>query len=369
MGQGNNATAAGGHYRSQRFLYEAPPKRMKLLRILVVRNDKLGDFMWPWPALALIKRSLPQSHLSVLVPAYTRSLAEVCPWVDQVLSDPQDLDLVNRKNFDAVLTLFSTGRIGWQVFQGRIPVRFAPATKWAQVFYNHTVVQRRSRSERPEFVYNLELASALIEFLGHKPAQSLPPYWPMNSDEKTELRAQLANMLGLDAVRPWFFLHSGSGGSANNLSIEQFAQLMISMHHQLRQDQRALPQWVLTCGPGEEQSVESLHQRIPGDIESVVYRSTEGLAAFAKSIATARLLVAGSTGPLHVAGVLDVPTVGFFPAKRSATPLRWRPCNSEARTLSFSPELQDKALTNMAAIDVNLCAKRVVSWLALNKFC
>lgn len=337
---------------------------MSSLRILVVRNDKLGDFMLAWPALALLKRSLPQIHLTVLVPAYTQSLAQVCPWVDQVLLDPQDFKQVNRQYFDAVLTLFSTGRIGWQVFKGRIPIRFAPATKWAQVFYNHTVVQRRSRSEKPEFIYNLELASALIEFLGHKPAQSLPPYWPMNSDETMALRKQLANLLGLDAARPWFFLHSGSGGSANNLSIDQYAQLVISMHQQLQQEGRHLPQWVLTCGPGEEASVESLHQRIPDDVAAVMYRSTDGLVAFAKSIATAQLMVAGSTGPLHIAGALDVPTVGFFPAKRSATPLRWRPCNSEGRTISFSPEFDSKELTNMSTIDVNLCAQRIVSWLS-----
>jgi len=337
---------------------------MRPLRILVVRNDKLGDFMLAWPALALLKRSLPQCQLSVLVPAYTQSLAEVCPWVDHVLTDPQHLDQVNRQHFDAVLTLFSTGRIGWQVFKGRIPIRFAPATKWAQVFYNHTVVQRRSRSEKPEFVYNLELASALIEFLGHKPALSSPPYWPMTSDETMALREQVANMLGLDVARPWFFLHSGSGGSANNLSLEQYAQLVIAMHQQLKQEQQTLPQWILTCGPGEEASVESLRQHIPDDIECVIYRSTQGLAAFAKSIATAQLMVAGSTGPLHIAGALDVPTVGFFPAKRSATTLRWRPCNIEGRTISFSPELHGKELTNMSTIDVNLCAQRIVNWLS-----
>lgn len=337
---------------------------MSSLRILVVRNDKLGDFMLAWPALALLKRSLPQSHLSVLVPTYTQSLAEVCPWVDQVLSDPQDLDQVNRQHFDAVLTLFSTGRLGWQVFKGRIPIRFAPATKWAQVFYNHKVVQRRSRSEKPEFVYNLELAAALIEFLGHKPAQSSPPYWPMTSNETMALREQFANMLGLDAARPWFFLHCGSGGSANNLSIDQYAQLVIAMHQQLQQEQRKLPQWVLTCGPGEETSVESLRQLLPDGVECVIYRSTRGLDVFAKSIATAQLMIAGSTGPLHIAGALDVPTVGFFPAKRSATPLRWRPCNSEGRTISFSPELQGKALTDMSTIDVNLCAQQIVSWLS-----
>lgn len=336
---------------------------MRPLRILVVRNDKLGDFMLAWPALALLKRSLPHSHISVLVPAYTQPLAEVCPWVDHVLSDPQDLDQVRRQNFDAVLTLFSTGRIGWQVFKGQIPVRFAPATKWFQIFYNHAVVQRRSLSQKPEFIYNLELASALIEHFGHQPVHSSPPYWPMCSQETTALRDQLAKMLELDTGRPWFFLHSGSGGSANNLSIDQYAQLLISTHQQLQQQKRHLPQWILTCGPGEEARVESLDHRIPDEVERVIYRSNHGLAAFAKSIATAQLMVAGSTGPLHVAGALDVPTVGFFPAKRSATALRWRPCNSESRTIRFSPELHGSAPTDMAAIDMHLCAQRIVKWL------
>ena len=32
-------------------------------RILVVRNDKLGDFMLAWPALALLAQSLPNVFL------------------------------------------------------------------------------------------------------------------------------------------------------------------------------------------------------------------------------------------------------------------------------------------------------------------
>src|SRR5690606_15621146 len=51
-------------------------------RILVVRNDKIGDFMLAWPALALLRRSLPDAHISVLVPGYTRALAQRCPWID-----------------------------------------------------------------------------------------------------------------------------------------------------------------------------------------------------------------------------------------------------------------------------------------------
>jgi len=342
---------------------------MKPLRILVVRNDKLGDFMLAWPALALLKRSLPNGHIAVLVPPYTYSLATQCPWVDQVLCDPKDLPLANRSQFDAVLTLFSTGRVGWQVFRGRILLRFAPATKWAQVFYNHRVVQRRSRSLKPEYEYNLDLAHALLRQLRVSPAPSAAPYWPVTADLQAQQRQLLVQRLGLDAAQPWYFVHSGSGGSANNLSMEQFSQLVVAVQRQLSQAQMPSPQWVLTCGPGEEAQAQALHQRIvrlgEGQARSVVYHSTGGLAPFALSLCTASAFIAGSTGPLHVAGALDVPTVGFFPAKRSATSLRWQPCNSPGRTLGFSPSaaVGQTEANNLLGINVLECAASIVQWL------
>ena len=57
-------------------------------RLLVVRNDKLGDFMLAWPALAALKKAKPAPHVSVLVPAYTAPMARLCPWIDDVVIDP-----------------------------------------------------------------------------------------------------------------------------------------------------------------------------------------------------------------------------------------------------------------------------------------
>ena len=51
------------------------------------------------------------------------------------------------------------------------------------------------------------------------------------------------------------------------------------------------------------------------------------------------LFISGSTGPLHVAGALDVPTAAFYPRRRSATPLRWQTLNSPQRRLAFTPEV------------------------------
>ena len=47
-------------------------------KILIIRNDRLGDFMLAWPALALLRENLPKAHIAVLVPAYTQPLAEAC---------------------------------------------------------------------------------------------------------------------------------------------------------------------------------------------------------------------------------------------------------------------------------------------------
>jgi hypothetical protein len=61
----------------------------KMPDILVIRNDKLGDFMLAWPAFSLIKQQYPDARITALVPAYTQPMAELCPWIDDVIIDDQ----------------------------------------------------------------------------------------------------------------------------------------------------------------------------------------------------------------------------------------------------------------------------------------
>ena len=88
-------------------------------RILVVRNDKIGDFMLAWPSFAMLKRSM-ECHVTALVPAYTAPLARLCPWIDEIILDPgaradkeQQRALLARIKaaaFDASICLFSNTR-------------------------------------------------------------------------------------------------------------------------------------------------------------------------------------------------------------------------------------------------------------------
>ncbi|WP_375752227.1 glycosyltransferase family 9 protein [Vibrio sp. HN007] len=336
-------------------------------KILVVRNDKIGDFMLAWPSFAMLKQSLPDCHITALVPKYTVALANLCPWIDSVLIDPTKnagkgdisklMNEMKAEKFDASINLFSTTYNAKLVWKAKIPYRLAPATKLAQIFYNKRIKQKRSQSAKPEYEYNLDLVR---EFLQDNKIDVVEPKAPYLSIDKHDIlmqREKLAEQLNIALDKKWLFVHAGSGGSANNLSLEQYADLIIGIE--------AEKEVILTAGPGEEEKARELSGLINNrGHRSVVYDKNDGLVDFSCSIACADLFVAGSTGPLHIAAAIDVPTIGFFPRKRSATPLRWKPINSEGRHIAFCPpEADDKAnQENMSRIDINTALKEVNPW-------
>lgn len=333
-------------------------------RVLVVRNDKIGDFMLAWPAFAMLKASLG-CDITALVPGYTRELAELCPDIDHIMLDPGKqappaaqralLGQLQAGRFDAVVCLFSNFRNAKLMWQAGIRQRWAPATKLAQIFYNHRVTQRRSQSAKPEYEYNLDLARALLRHNGVAVVEPRPPYLRFEAAALAGFRVQQAAALGIAADRPWLLVHAGSGGSANNLSAGQYGQLIRGL---CRQFPGVQP--VLTAGPGEQ----ALAEQVAAEAESgAVVAHGLALPDFCRLLACGSLFVAGSTGPLHIAAALDVPTVGFFPLRRSATPLRWRPLNSEGRHLAFHPPGKDgEQVEDMSRVDIGGVVEATTPW-------
>ena len=333
-------------------------------RILVVRNDKLGDFMLTWPAFALLKQALPQCHITALVSAYTREMAEACPWIDAVQLDTRPADdkrgaalakALRANAYDAAITLFSTGRIGLALWRAGIPYRLAPATKLAQFLYNQRLVQRRSRSEKPEWEYNVELVRQfLTDQQVAAPSLPEPPYLHFADIEVAELRREYCANNAIPPESRLILVHPGSGGSAVNISLAQYAELIQALAGEQRH-------FILSAGPGEEARCRELASLING-IPHSLYTSHTGLRDFARHIQFCDLYISGSTGPLHIAGALDVPTAGFYSRRRSATPLRWQTLNSPDRRLAFTPP-EDADELDMGRIDVVAAAEQIESLL------
>ncbi|WP_026958171.1 glycosyltransferase family 9 protein [Aliagarivorans taiwanensis] len=336
-------------------------------KVLVVRNDKIGDFMLAWPSFAMLKQSMPETEVTALVPSYTAPLAELCPWIDKVIIDcgssassERQAKLrreIRQQKFDGYLCLFSTMRNAWLGFSAGIKRRCAPATKAAQLLFNQRLKQRRSQSLKPESEYNLDLTRFFLERQGVEAATVAAPYLSFSAEQ---LAARREREFANQQTRPLVMVHIGSGGSANNLSFEQY-QSLIECLSQL------LPQrcFVITAGPGElveaQEMVSALGKR---DVCAQLYYSEQGLDVFCEVLACAELFVAGSTGPLHIAGALDVPTVGFFPSRRSATPLRWKPLNREGNHLAFTPPEGELTQEDMSLINVSDAAVKIQLWMS-----
>lgn len=325
--------------------------------------------MLAWPALSLLKNQHPDSVITVLIPSYTKPIAKICPWIDNIITDDlhkgavTDALHLSRKlkqyNFDASISLYSEMRTSLALWLAHIPQRFGPATKLAQLFLNNKLKQKRSFSLKPEYEYNIDLIRHYISCNGDTPREpSTAPYLSFDQEDTQKIKNTYLRDNHIDPESKLIFIHAGSGGSAINLSLQQYTDLAkgISQLHNAH--------FVLTAGPDELDIANELSRRMKG-IEHSVYHSTEGLVDFTKFIDICDLFISGSTGPLHIAAALNKNTVAFYPARRSATPLRWQTINEEDKRIYFSPD-KFTGEGDMKTINLPACIDNINQYLSLN---
>lgn len=292
------------------------------MKLLIVRNDKLGDFITTLPAIYLIKQYDPTIHITVLVSALTSELAQNIAFIDDVIVDNaqplQSLAMEIRiAAFDASITMFSNTRVALAQYIGNIAIRIAPATKLAQIFYNQRIVQRRSRVEKSEYAYNIDLARALFPDL----RTEIPtPLLQLDSQQHKAFMHRMRTQV--DFSNRIVLFHPGSGGSTEaNLSLSQYIELADVINAQNGFEA------IFTFGPDEE-ALLTTFKALRSDMKS--YQSKEGLVAFAHFISHAFLFVSTSTGPYHLAAALGVRSMTFFGASKFASVARWQAVSDEA---------------------------------------
>ena len=287
------------------------------MRILVVRNDKLGDFITALPTLYVLKHHNPENTIVACVAPLNKQLALACDFIDEVIVDEPKSSVfalakkLRHAKIDISVTLFSNTRVAIAQFLARIPKRIAPATKIAQIFYTHRIKQRRSQVKMAEFEYNLALAKEVVE--------SISLEYP-----KPLLRFEDAARYYGDFVKEHAItkevvaFHVGFGGSSDaNWSLDEYVVLIDEVLQKGRYDV------VLTFGPDEKALCETMQEKLRGR-DVVFFISQEGLVAFAKLISGFAYFVSTSTGTYHLASLVGTRTITFFADTLFASAARWK---------------------------------------------
>ena len=303
--------------------------------ILVIRNDKIGDFILILPALSWLKKNIPNCKITCIVSEKVLDLASQCENIDSVIIDKSIHKLYQElkiHNFDASITFFSTFRIGYLLRKLKIPIRIAPKTKLAQIYYNHKVIQNRSKSQKPEYEYNSDLVYELFNILNINDIKDMDdaPYMTYKNESIEERKKIFIDEYNLNPEKKMIFIHPGTGGSSKSLSIETFAQICKGLR---KFDDY---NFIIHCSPDDDQTARDL-KIISGDQLVIrVIDAKDNISYMLNNISLCDIFIAGSTGPLHIAGALNKKTIGFYPSKKSSTSLRWETINNFNNKLNFT---------------------------------
>ena len=292
------------------------------MNILVVRNDKLGDFITALPTLYILKHHDPAHRIVALAAPLNRALAESCDFIDEVIVDNGGdiLELafkIREAKIDASVTLFSNTRVAIAQFLARIPIRIAPATKIAQIFYNRRVKQRRSRALMAEFEYNLQLSRALF---GDISLDFPKPLLRFGDEAYTAFCAEYK------ITRPVVAFHPGFGGSSDaNWTLSEYIELVRTA------EGFGEVVVVMTFGPDEEKLYDQAKAMLGEESRVVLYRSRGSVVDFAKVLSRFKLFISTSTGTYHLASASGCETFTFFADTLFASAARWKSIGEEGR--------------------------------------
>ncbi len=290
------------------------------MNILIVRTDKLGDFITALPTCKVLKNYNPTNKIFVCVNSTNEELAKACDFIDGVIVDDECSVFKLSKKFknakiDASITLFSNIRVAFAQFLAGISKRIAPATKIAQIFYTKKVKQRRSEVKMAEFEYNLELAKILFTDINLSFEKPL-----LHFDDAKDIYLKFCKKYNI--TKDIIAFHPGFGGSSDaNWSVDEYIDLVKNSLH--AKDK----QIIMTFGPDEDELFNYCKQKLKND-NVVLYISKEGLVDFAKLLSNFKLFVSTSTGVYHLCALVGTPTMTFFGDSLFASAKRWKSISS-----------------------------------------
>ena len=272
-------------------------------RFLVLRMSALGDIIHTLPAVAALRDSFPDANIDWLVDHKWASILEGNPCIDQVI----EMDRGSWRNVIAVVrrlhkarytvaidfqSLYRSAILGWL---SGAPQRLGFDAHYsresgAALFYTKTISPRREHKVE----HNLELAEAAG-------ARASKIRFPLAVDMKATDEVQ--RVLTAEGVGEYFVLSPGGGWGSKCWPAERYGEL----HHSLSQKYG----WrgVTSFGPDEGDLAERVRRSAGLPQPIVEMFSLKQLIALLRQ---ARFLVAGDTGPLHLASALGTPAVGLY---------------------------------------------------------
>jgi ADP-heptose:LPS heptosyltransferase len=296
---------------------------------LISRTDSIGDVMLTLPLCVWIKRTFPFSKVIFLGSTYTLPVLECLPEIDEVwefqsLQNRPTAELnrfIQDAKIDICIHVFPKKEIAFWMKKAKIPFRIGTSHR---VFHFLTCNIRPNFTRKGSSLHESQLNFELLRSIGLQQLPTLVELSSYLSSFKVPL-IDLPETLNhfIESSEKIVLLHPKSQGSALEWGIENYIEL----------SNQLLSEGYSVIFTGTEKEGVQFRHLIP--VHSRCYDSTGklSLSQLIVLINKSHFLVACSTGPLHIAGVLGIRAVGLFSPRKPIHPGRWQPLGSNVKVL------------------------------------
>lgn len=302
-------------------------------RIIISRTDSIGDVVLTLPLAGFLKKQFPTAQIIFLGRLYTKPVVNCCVNVDEFadwsqvenLTSVQQTTFLKQLHADTIVHVFPNKAIAKAAKNAKINWRIGTSGRWYHWLYANKLVKfSRRKSNLHESQLNFKLLGAfglhvepklteMTNFLNFRVKNESKIQKIVTSDSKFKL-----------------IIHPKSKGSAVEWPKENYLKLI-----------QALPQdkfHIFITGTEAEGKRVSKLSSITKPNVTLLFGALS-LHELIGLINACDGLLAASTGPLQIAGILNKLAIGLFVNIKPMHPGRWAPLGNNTKIFMGPPNL------------------------------
>jgi ADP-heptose:LPS heptosyltransferase len=299
---------------------EAVRKTDGISDILIIRLDRMGDFILSLPVIENLKLRYPEAKITVVVKPYLKELAGMIKSIDNIIVYDGYFSTVaklRKKRYDIAIDMLCDYKLTpvLLAYMSGAPVRIGFAWGGRELLLTQAVIP----AEPPD-KHMVELGLDLLKTLGVPISVTIP---------------KIATQRASGSARKMVAIHPGGYYKSQRWPEASFAELAKRVIDELKEDV------LLLGGPDDRGLIDEIIDGIGQRICKVAFPGAKDLVGL---LLECKVLICNNSGPLHLAAALGIPTVSTM---GPTDPVLWWPVGDKNIVIRKDVEMKEIRVDDM----------------------
>lgn len=300
-------------------------------KILVLRYRSIGDILLANPALHGLRKTFPNAKIDIIVDDLFEEILRENPNVDRVIINPRkpagpkwkaDLEMLKKlraEGYDVAVDLHSGPRSAAFAFLSGAKWRAGHAFRLRNRLSYNVPVTTATADEHTWKVQFRVVAELGVNW------PTMPEYFLSVSDEMEKSVNERLEKSGFSFDHPLVLLHPGARVMVKRWPAERMGELARWLV-----DEKGSAVF-LAGSPADEEEIRKIRK---ASGYALPYFTDLNIGELVALINRSAMIVCNDSGPMHIAGVLNIPTVALF---GPSDPHVWAPVGEKKAVLACAP--------------------------------